>query len=200
METTTKKRLILASGSSRRIDLLKMLGYHFDIVPHSIDECIPDSAFAEELVRNLAFLKANNVAGKVNNAIIVGADTVVYHNNNIISKPKDALEAKKILSLLSKSEHSIFTGVCMIDIPSKKKLLRNERTRITMRHIPEKEIEAYVDSGEPMDKAGAYAIQGEGKNFVEKIDGSYSNAVGLPLELVQEMLYYFVNDADTKKF
>lgn len=69
-----------------------------------------------------------------------------------------------------------------------------------MRHIPEKEIEAYVDSGEPMDKAGAYAIQGEGKNFVEKIDGSYSNAVGLPLELVQEMLYYFVNDADTKKF
>lgn len=88
METTTKKRLILASGSSRRIDLLKMLGYHFDIVPHSIDECIPDSAFPEELVRNLAFLKANNVAGKVNNAIIVGADTVVYHNNNIISKPK----------------------------------------------------------------------------------------------------------------
>lgn len=69
-----------------------------------------------------------------------------------------------------------------------------------MRHIPEEEIEAYVESGEPMDKAGAYAIQGEGRNFVEKIDGSYSNAVGLPLELVQEMLYYFVNDADTKKF
>ncbi|TVL99132.1 MAG: septum formation protein Maf [Candidatus Brocadia sp. WS118] len=193
MEIITKKRLVLASNSSRRIALLTILGHRFDIIPHSIDEGIPGNALPEELVQNLAFLKANDVAGRVDNAIVIGADTVVVHNKNIMGKPKDTRDAKKILALLSNSEHSIFTGVCIIDMPSKKKLLRNERTRITMKHIPEEEMEAYIRSGEPMDKAGAYAVQGEGKKFIKKIDGSYSNAVGLPLEIVQEMLNHFIN-------
>lgn len=196
-----EKRLILATSSSRRVTLLKMLGYHFDIIPHSIDECIPNGASPEELVQNLAFLKANDVAGRVDDAIVISADTLVFHNKGIVGKPKDACDAKRILSLLSNSEHSIFTGVCIIDIPSKKKLLRNEQTRITMKYISEDEIEAYVKSGEPLDKAGAYAVQGEGRKFIKKINGNYSNAVGLPLELVQEMLNKFNNNnTDAEKF
>ncbi|KKO19366.1 MAG: septum formation protein [Candidatus Brocadia fulgida] len=201
MEVITKKRLILASTSPRRIALLKLLGYRFDIIPHSIDEYIPDDATPEEVVLNLAFMKAHDVAGRVEDAIIIGADTLVYHKKGIIGKPKDIRDAKKILSLLSNSAHSIFTGVCIIDKPSQKKLLRNERTQITMKHIPEEELEAYVQSGEPMDKAGAYAIQGEGEKFIKQITGSYSNAVGLPLGLVQEMLNKFnYHNEDAEKF
>lgn len=200
MEIFTKKRLILASNSSRRVALLKTLGYHFDIIPHSVHEGIHNNASPEELVENLAFLKATDIAGRVDDAIVVAADTLVFHQKNIIGKPRDACDAKRILSLLSNSEHYVFTGVCIIEVPSKKKLLRNEQTKITMMQIPEKEIEAYVRSGEPMDKAGAYAIQGEGKKFIERIDGSYSNVVGLPLELVQEMFKNIINGAHSEKF
>lgn len=200
MEIITQKRLVLASNSSRRIALLKTLRYNFDIIPHSVHEGIPCNASPAELVQNLAFMKASDVAGRVDNAIIMGADTLVFHKKNIIGKPKDACDAKRILSLLSNSEHSIFTGVCIIEMPSKKKLLRNEQTSITMRYISEEEIDEYVRSGEPMDKAGAYAIQGEGKKFIKKMDGSYTNVVGLPLELVLEMLKNFISDANAEKF
>lgn len=200
MKNIIKKRLILATNSSRRVALLKTLGYCFDIIPHNIQESIPRNVLPTDLVQNLAFMKANDVAERVNNAIIVSADTLVFHKKNIIGKPKDARDAKRILSLLSNSKHSIFTGVCIIEMPSKKKLLRNEQTHITMKDISEEEIEAYIQSGEPMDKAGAYAIQGEGKKFIEEIDGSYSNVVGLPLELVLEMLRNFIKDANAEKF
>ncbi|MDN3515078.1 MAG: Maf family protein [Candidatus Brocadia sp.] len=193
MKHILKKRFVLASHSPGRIALLKMLGYRFDIIPHSIEERFPGNAPPEELVQNLAFLKATDVAGRVDSAIIIGADTIVLHNKSILGKPKDIQDAKRILSLLSNSEHDIISGVCMMDMPSKKKLLRIGRTRIKMKHISEDEIEIYVRSGEPMDKAGAYAVQGEGKKFIEKIEGSYSNAVGLPLEIVQEMLNNFMD-------
>lgn len=193
MNVISKKRFVLASNSPRRIDLLKILGYHFDIIPHSIEECLPADVLPSELVQNLAFLKANDVAGRVENAIIISADTIVVHNKSILGKPRDSYDARRILSLLSNSEHDIISGVCIIDVPSKKKLLRIDRTHIKMRYIGEEEIEMYVRSGEPMDKAGAYAVQGEGKKFIEKIEGSYSNAVGLPLETVQEMLNNFID-------
>jgi len=189
-----KKRLILASNSPRRIVLLKSLGYHFDIVPHDIEECIHGNALPMELVQNLAFLKASDVAGRVDNAIIVSADTVIVHKKSILGKPKDVSDAKRILSILSDSEHDIISGVCVMEMPSRKKMLRIERTHIKMKNIKDEEIEKYILTGEPMDKAGAYAIQGEGRKFVERIDGSYSNAVGLPLELLQEMLDNFMSD------
>ncbi|MEP9412287.1 MAG: septum formation protein Maf [Candidatus Brocadia sp.] len=193
MKIIPKKRLILASDSPRRITLLKMLGYHFDVIPHTIEECLSDNVLPTELVLNLAFKKASDVARKVENAIIISADTIVVQDKNILGKPRDPHDARRILSLLSNSEHTIITGVCVMDIPSKKKLLRTDRTCIKMRQISEEEIKVYVRTGEPMDKAGAYAIQGEGKKFIEKIEGSYSNAVGLPLEIVQEMLNNFFN-------
>ena len=191
-----KKRLILASNSPRRIVLLKSLGYHFDIVPHDIEECIIGDVLPMELVQNLAFLKATDVARRVSNAIIISADTVIVHKKSILGKPKDISDAKRILSILSDSEHDIISGVFVMEMPSRKKMLRIERTHIKMKSIEDEEIDRYILTGEPMDKAGAYAIQGEGSKFVEKIDGSYSNAVGLPLELLQEMLNHFMNEED----
>lgn len=190
------KRLVLASNSPRRIALLKLLGYYFEVIPHEIDECIYSDVSPTELVQNLAFLKANDVARKVENAIVIGADTIVLHDMCVLGKPKDTIDARRILSKLCNSEHDIISGVCIIDVPSKKKLLRIERTHIKMKNISEKEIEKYVSTGEPIDKAGAYAIQGEGGKFIEKIDGSYSNVVGLPLEAVQEMLNKLIKDTN----
>ena len=189
-----KKRLILASNSPRRIVLLKSLGYHFDIVRHDIEECILGDVLPMELVQNLAFLKATDVARRVSNAIIISADTVIVHKKSILGKPKDVSDAKRILSMLSDSEHDVISGVCVMEMPSRKKMLRIERTHIKMKNIKDEEIDRYILTGEPMDKAGAYAIQGEGGKFIEKIDGSYSNAVGLPLELLQEMLSHFMSD------
>ena len=189
-----KKRLILASNSPRRIVLLKTLGYHFDIVPHDIEESIHSDVLPMKLVQDIALLKASGVAGKVEKAVIVSADTVIVHKKSIFCKPKDGRDAKRILSILRDSEHDIVSGVCVMEMPSGKKMLRTERTHIKMRNIKDEEIEKYVLTGEPMDKAGAYAIQGDGGKFVEKIDGSYSNAVGLPLELLKEMLDHFMND------
>ena len=189
-----KKRLILASNSPRRIVLLKSLGYHFDIVSHDIEELIHDDVLPTELVQNLAFLKASDVARRVCDAIIVSADTIVVHKKGILGKPKDVGDAKRILSILRNSEHDVISGVCVMEMPSRKKMLRIGRTHIKMKNVKDEEIDRYILTGEPMDKAGAYAIQGEGRKFIEKIDGSYSNAVGLPLELLQEMLNHFIND------
>ncbi len=189
-----KKRLILASNSPRRIVLLKSLGYLFDIIPHDIEECIQGNVLPAELVQNLAFLKASDVARRVCDAVIVSADTIIVHEKTILGKPKDVSDAKRILSILSNSEHDVISGVCVMASLSRKKMLRIERTHIKMKNVKGEEIDRYILTGEPMDKAGAYAIQGEGGKFIEKIDGSYSNAVGLPLELLQEMLNHFMND------
>ncbi len=189
-----KKRLILASNSPRRIVLLKSLGYHFDIVPPGIVEGIHDNVLPTELVQKLAFLKASDVARKVCNAIIISADTIVVHKKSILGKPKDVNDAKRTLSILSDSEHDVISGVCVMELPSRKKMLRIEQTHIKMRTIKDEEIDRYILTGEPMDKAGAYAIQGEGREFIEKIDGSFSNVVGLPLELLQKMLNHIMND------
>ena len=189
-----KKRLILASNSPRRIVLLKSLGYHFDIIPHDIEECIHGNVLPTELVQNLAFLKASDVARRVCDAVIVSADTIIVHEKSILGKPKDVSDAKRILSILSNSEHDVISGVCVMEMPSRKKMLRIERTHIKMKSVKDEEIDRYILTGEPMDKAGAYAIQGESRKFIEKIDGSFSNAVGLPLELLQEMLNHFMND------
>ena len=189
-----KKRLILASNSPRRIVLLKSLGYHFYIVSHYIEECIHGKVSPTELVLHLAFLKASDVARRVCNAIIISSDTIVVHKKSILGKPKDVNDAKRTLSILSNSEHDVISGVCVMELPSRKKMLRIEQTHIRMRTINDEEIDRYILTGEPMDKAGAYAIQGEGRKFIEKIDGSFSNVVGLPLELLQEMLNHFMND------
>ncbi len=188
------KRLILASNSPRRIALLKTLGYPFDVVPHDTEESVSYDISPDELVLRLARQKAEDVAKRVENAVIIGADTIVLFNHCILGKPVDVSDALRMLSMLSDAEHEVLTGVCLVETPSKKKSLRFDRTQIRMKHITGEEISAYVKSGEPMDKAGAYAIQGMGSRFIEKITGSYTNVVGLPLELVKAMLDHFMND------
>src|SRR5574341_1786054 len=150
----SKKRFVLASNSPRRIALLKSLGYQFDIVPHHIEEHGYGNDLPMMLVQNLAFLKASDVAKRVDNAIIVSADTIVLHNKNIFGKPKNTHDARRMLSILSDSEHDVISGVCVIEVPSKKNLLRTAQTRIKMKRITDEEIEMYIRTGEPMDKAG----------------------------------------------
>ena len=191
-----QKRLVLASNSPRRIALLKTLGYSFDIIPHGIEEHLLCGVLPEVLALDLACQKADDVAKRVDNAIIVSADTVIAFNQHILGKPKDPENAKKMLALLNGSMHEVISGVCLVDVPSQKKMLRTDRTRITISKMTEEEIESYVSTGEPLDKAGAYAIQGGGKKFIEKIEGSYSNVVGLPLEILQDMLQHFIMGAN----
>ncbi|WKZ18323.1 MAG: Maf family protein [Candidatus Jettenia sp. CY-1] len=191
-----KKRFVLASNSPRRIVLLKLLGYKFDIIPHEIEEDVCCDILPSDLVQNLAFLKANDVAKRVDDAIIIAADTIISCKGAILGKPKDVYDAKRMLSMLNGTEHDVLSGICIINMPLKKKLLRIGRTSIKIRHITEEEIDAYIQTGEPLDKAGAYAIQGKGEKFIEKIDGSYTNVVGLPLEIVREMLNNILNDTN----
>lgn len=190
----SKKRLVLASNSPRRIALLRSLGYQFEIIPHNVEECIHASMPPVELAQHLAYLKALDVAGRVDNAIVISADTIIVCKEVVVGKPEDINDARRILSLLSNSEHDVISGVCVLETPSQKKMLRAGLTHIKMMHISDAEIDRYILTGEPLDKAGAYAIQGGGGKFIEKIDGSYSNVVGLPLELLREMLDHFKND------
>ncbi|MGR3310545.1 MAG: Maf family protein [Candidatus Brocadiales bacterium] len=196
------RQIVLASASPRRKELLESLGVQFKVIPPQIDEEVETQDFASlrlstaEIVEYLAFLKANAVASGLSsnkvkeqrNAIVIGADTLVLCGGNIIGKPKDRAEAIRILTQLSGTQHSVFTGLCIIDSVTGKMIQGREETMVQMRCISKTAIEEYVDSGRSMGKAGAYAIQEDNDKFVEKIEGSFSNVVGLPLDLLQEML------------
>ncbi len=182
------RHIVLASASPRRKELLKSLGFQFKIIPPQVDEKIPPNLSPDEIVEYFAFLKANSVASGLKNSVVIGADTLVLCNGNIIGKPKDRADAIRILTQLSGTRHSVFTGVCIIDTVTGKKMQGHKETLIRMRHISKAEIEEYVDSGGSIGKAGAYAIQEDNDKFVEEIEGSFSNVVGLPLDLLQEML------------
>ena len=190
------RQIVLASASPRRKELLESLGVQFKVIPPQIDEEVPPYLPTTEVAEYLAFLKANAVASGLSsnkvkeqrNVIVIGADTLVLCSGNIIGKPKDRAEAIRILTQLSGTQHSVFTGLCIIDSVTGKMIQGREETMVQMRCISKAEIEEYVDSGRSMGKAGAYAIQEDNDKFVEKIEGSFSNVVGLPLDLLQEML------------
>lgn len=194
-EVYVNKRFILASSSPQRIELFKLLGFLFDFVPHGIDENVCNRNLPpSEFVQALASLKAGNVAKEMKDAIVIGADTIILHDNNVYGKPKDTNDAKRMLSFLNNSVHEVLSGVCIKEMPSGRQLVGVARTKVKMKNTPVDELERYVRSGEPMGKAGAYAIQGRGQKFIDEIDGSYSNVVGLPLELLQKMLTEFVKN------
>ena len=168
--------LILASASPRRRELLATLGLSFSIVVPEIDETpIPGEnprAFAERLAEE----KACAVGG---DGIIIAADTIVVHNNTLLGKPTDEAHAREMLSALSGDRHEVITGVCVRS--STHTVVFSTRTEVVFRMLDEVEIEAYIATGDPMDKAGAYAIQGGAAHMIEAINGSYTNVVGLPL-------------------
>jgi len=176
------KRLILASASPRRRALLEQLGLPFEVIASDVDEIIDSVEQPASLVMRLAMAKAEDIYNKTEGQrLVVAADTVVVKDGRILGKPKDEHEAFKMLKLLQGGYHHVYTGLAVMD--SEKGLTINdfEVTAVKMAPIDDEKINAYISSGEPMDKAGAYAIQGKGAVFIERVEGCYYNVVGLPL-------------------
>lgn len=188
-------KYILASASPRRKELLIQAGFHFEIIPSSIKE-IFTKTIPSEIVMELATQKANDVFRhqREENCIVIGADTIVVYRDEILGKPADKKEAYDMLSLLADRTHQVYTGVSLII--SKKGNVHSrtfyEVTDVTFCPISKEDLRAYVESGEPLDKAGAYGIQGAFANHVKCIQGDYNNVVGLPVcRLYQELLKEF---------
>ena len=177
---------MLASASSRRQELLRKAGVEFLVYPANIPEVPkPDESprsFAERMARE----KARAVRHAMPDHTILGADTVVSVDRQVLGKPRDGLDAARMLRLLSGRTHLVTTGVCLIGDDFED--VRSETTRVAFRRFGEEEIQDYVRSGEPMDKAGAYAIQAGAARWISSIEGDYYNVVGLPVELVRRML------------
>ena len=185
------KKIILASASPRRKELMKKIGLKFEIEPANSEEATGFVKDARRLVRKLSRDKAEAIALKHRNAIVIAADTVVLLEDNILGKPGSRAEAGRMLRSLSGKSHTVITGFTIIDTGKKQVLSKSVETKVYMRELEQKEISAYVKSGEPLDKAGAYAIQGLGSVFVERIEGDYFNVVGLPLCALSESLKEF---------
>ena len=183
---TENETIVLASASPRRQELLRQIGCGFRVVVSDAEELSGDGISPERLAVENARRKAEDVAAKEGgNAPVLGADTVVAVDETILGKPKDETDAVRMLRLLSGRQHFVYTGIALA--------YRGEiyegvvRTEVWVDELSEKEIEAYIATGEPMDKAGAYAVQGIAAKFIPRIDGSFSNVVGLPLHAVRNL-------------
>jgi septum formation protein len=178
--------LVLASASPRRQELLRSAGITFEVQPaHIPEDPLPGEA-AKERAERLAGEKALAVARRRPHDIVLGADTVVVVDGRLLGKPSDAADATRMLRLVSGREHQVVTGVCLV--VNGRPSVASETTLVTVSEIADKDIADYVASGEPMDKAGAYAIQGIASRWIPRIEGDYSNVVGLPVALVWRML------------
>jgi len=187
-------QIVLASQSPRRSELLKQLGLDFVIKTSDVDESNSRGLKASELVQHLAFEKARVVAedSSLNReTIVIGADTVVVREGTILGKPRDKEDAFNMLKSLSGSWHEVMTGVAVIDINSFRYDKSIETTRVKMKELKDDVINAYIDSGEPLDKAGAYGIQGLGAVLIDRIEGCYFNVVGLPISKLCDVLKNF---------
>ena len=181
------RKIILASASPRRARLLEQLGLCFDVEESGVTEDVPEEN-PVLLAGHLALSKAEAVAEKTADGVIIAADTVVCVDGELLGKPQNASEAKAMLRRLSGRRHDVLTGVAIISCPQNFTSVHVEQTAVIMRGINEDEIEWYVASGEPFDKAGGYGIQGKAAVFVERLEGCYFNVVGLPLAALWKML------------
>ena len=188
MQTETR-RLILASGSPRRRELLGKMGFTFEICTPDVDENVP--GHASDIVRTLALRKGRAAAQHYSDGVIIASDTLVSLNGVPLGKPEDEADAHRMLCALSGSEHEIYSGVCLIDAATGHEEVQIACTKVWFREVTDVEIDEYIATGEPMDKAGSYAIQGLGGKFVDHFDGSYENAVGFPVDVVRDMLSRF---------
>ncbi|HBS60292.1 MAG: Maf family protein [Bacillota bacterium] len=181
-------RIILASASPRRRELLAQIGLKCEVVPSDVVEEAQALA-PEELAEHLAVLKAQDVAGSfTGEGYVIGADTLVVLDGVIYGKPVDRKDARRMLLHLQGREHQVITGLAVIRLEDGKLLRGHEITRVSIRPLNIGEIEAYIATGEPMDKAGAYAVQGRAAMFIPRINGCYFNVVGLPLARLMDML------------
>jgi septum formation protein len=179
-------RLVLASASPRRAELLRAAGIPFEVAAVDIDETFRPGEKPERAVARVAQAKAAACVALHPDAIVLGADTTVVVRGETLAKPVDAADAARMLRLLSGRSHDVLTGVCLCH--QGRRLVHVEPTRVQMAHLAETEIAWYISTGEPLDKAGAYAIQGIASRFIDGIQGSYSNVVGLPISNVYELL------------
>ena len=189
------KKFILASKSPRRKKLLGQIGIKFEIMESNVDEKEhPLDISPQDYAEQLAFKKAEDVANRINiQAIVLGADTIVVLNNEILNKPEDKQDAFNILKKLSGNTHLVITGIALIDTSTGEQIVTSQKTEVTFRNLTDEEIEAYIETCSPMDKAGAYGIQDDfGAVFISHINGCYYNIVGLPLELLYRELKKFV--------
>jgi len=184
--------LVLASTSPRRRQLLAMLGTRFELETPTVDESAFDDAVSpDRLVMRLAEAKARDVAARRPHDVVVGADTVVVLDGQIMGKPGDREEARRMLTRLSGRTHQVWTGIAVVHLAAGRAAVEAERTDVTFRSLSADEVDRYVQLGEGMDKAGAYAVQGVGAVFVERLEGCYYNVVGLPLARLHRMLQGF---------
>ena len=185
-------KLILASSSPRRAQILLDAGFDFTIQPANVDESLGPGEAVEAYVARIAQAKAHAVAGRAladgTPAIVIAADTVVLAGKQILPKPKDADDARRMLRLLNATTHEVLTGLFVIRAYDGISFAHLERTRVEFTRISDIDIDAYIQTKEPFDKAGAYGIQGIGGRFVRKVDGCYFNVMGLPLSRLWEIL------------
>ncbi len=183
-------KILLASASPRRAELLKQIGVDFDVLPVDIDETPKANELAEDFVQRLAVEKAEAGYKKQgNDTPVLGSDTIVLVDNEILGKPENKQHALDMMRRLSGKKHQVLTAVAMVKA-DKQRCLTNV-SHVYFRQLTEKEIEAYWNTGEPADKAGAYGIQGIAAQFIERLDGSYSGVMGLPLYETAELLKEF---------
>ena len=185
------RTIILASASPRRKELLEKIGLKFEVEPSNFEEDIHSGLEPHELAQKISLAKAKSVARQHQNAIVLAADTFGIFEGKVLGKPHTEAEARTMLKTLSGRSHSVITGFTLIDTAKNKTLSKSVETKVYIRKLTLAEIDAYVKSKEPLDKAGAYAIQGLGAVFVEKIEGDYFNVVGLPLSALTEALKEF---------
>lgn len=186
----TDKKIILASTSPRRRELLGKMGYEFICDAPEVDENVDGRA--DEIVALLAARKAHAAAEKYNEGVIIASDTLVSLDGIGLGKPADKDDAFRMLRALSGRTHEVFSGVCMIDAADGREETRVARTGVIFRALTDEEISAYIATGEPMDKAGAYGIQGGAGKFVTGLDGTFENVMGFPVDVVGEMLESFL--------
>ena len=183
-----KRKIILASGSPQRKKLLKIIGLDFKIEKSNYKEDMSEKIPAPKLAQKLALGKAQDVAKKHKNAIIIGADSFVVFGKEFLGKPHTSQKAREMLKKISNKKHQLITGIAIIDTKKNKTFTDYEITKVWMKKLTDKEIENYVKTGEPLDKAGGYAIQKLGCILIEKINGGYTNVIGLPINKVHEHL------------
>ena len=182
--------IILASKSPRRTEILSMLGVKHIIIPSQEEEIIDRQLTPDEIVKSLAYQKAYSIAKEHHEDLVIGSDTIVVVNNEILGKPKDKIDAIRMFELLQNNTHQVMTGVSLI----KGELVDTfvDIADVTFKQMTKEEIENYLDSALPYDKAGAYGIQDKEANFVEKIEGDYYTIMGLPKEKLQKHLQKFM--------
>lgn len=187
-DSRQQKRLILASGSPRRAALLDLIGIPFQTILSDVQEDLGPLDPAEHVLR-ISQEKALDVARKLKQGLVLGADTIVAIDGQILGKPRHTEEAACMLRRLAGQAHNVFTGLTLIDVSQNRRLSDFVVTLVKMRSFSQEEIDWYVATGEPMDKAGAYGIQGKGAVLIERIEGCFYNVVGLPLAKLVQMLY-----------